>query len=246
MKKQKILTDHKRTGKRLVPPFVHMIGPLQEVSWIKTVIPEILWIGLIQTFHGHRKGVDLITSIARSARAIWPNAQSRIFGATSAYKELSEKAWEQLRERLVETGELFLIQEALRPLAVYYPESPFINLFSSSPGEQSAKYLQIVKQHVEGMYDRTDYATTMVQATFVWLAFDADVLKVFQGLALAKFPQIEEYPKTELSQQFAASVRVTVNMFFGSKEHYPGPYPWPSYFWNRGLAIDQCEFAYGN
>jgi hypothetical protein len=54
--RHQVLADHKRRGKTLLAPFNHMIGPLREVSWVRSIIPEILWIGLIQFQHGHRRG----------------------------------------------------------------------------------------------------------------------------------------------------------------------------------------------
>ncbi|WP_079538464.1 hypothetical protein [Bradyrhizobium lablabi] len=80
----------------------------------------------------------------------------------------------------------------------------------------------------------------MVQATAVWLAFDADILKVTADLSLARFPEIQDYPDTEISQKIGASIRGGLNMFFGSQIHYANA-PWPDYFWNRGLAIEPCE-----
>lgn len=85
----------------------------------------------------------------------------------------------------------------------------------------------------------------MVQATATWLAFDADVLKVAAGLALANFPEIDQYPDTEVSRRVAASIRSTLNVLFGSEIHFGGSSDWPHQFWNRGLALETCEFTHG-
>ena len=80
----------------------------------------------------------------------------------------------------------------------------------------------------------------MVQATAIWLAFDADLLKVSADLSLAQFPEIEHYPDTDLSKQIGASIRAGLNVFFRSEMHQADN-KWPDYFWNRGLAIEPCE-----
>jgi hypothetical protein len=67
---RRILADHKKRGKTLVPPLLHYFGSLEEVSWVSTIIPEISWLGLIQYQHGHRRGVELITAMARAARGM--------------------------------------------------------------------------------------------------------------------------------------------------------------------------------
>jgi hypothetical protein len=237
--KRKLLSDHKRVGKRLVPPLVHMLpGPMNEVSWVKTIIPEMCWLGLVQMRHGHRDGVELITAVARSARTVHPNRESLVFGAISNYAQLSLVEWQQMRDRLLEDGELFPVQEALRPLVVLYPECPLRNLFQSSPGEPIPDYLETMKQLLELMFLRRERDPMMFQATFVCLAFDAGTLSVAKGLALAEFPKIQDYPDTELSLRIGASIRSTLNMMFGKRY----PQPWSAYFWNRGLQLDECEF----
>jgi hypothetical protein len=236
---RKPLSDHKRIGKRLVPPLVHMLsGPMDEVSWVKTIMPEICWLGLIQMRHGHKDGVGHITAVARSARTVHANCQNSVFGAISSYVQLSQVEWQQMRERLLEDGELLPIQEALRPLVVLYPECPLRNLFQSSPGESIPDYLETMKRLLKSMFLRRERDPMMFQATLVYLAFDAGTLKVAKGLPLAEFPKIQDYPDTELSRRIGGSVRATLNMMFGSGY----PQPWSAYFWNRGLQLDECEF----
>ncbi len=64
MKKQEILQDHKRKGKTFIPPLMHRIGPFKETNWAKTMIPELLWIALIQDCYGYHGGVELIISLS--------------------------------------------------------------------------------------------------------------------------------------------------------------------------------------
>ena len=85
----------------------------------------------------------------------------------------------------------------------------------------------------------------MIQATAIWLGFDAGKLKVSEGLALAEFPEIERYPDTELSRRVGSGVRASLNMLIGAGQRQSIGESWPSYFWNRGLTIDGCEFADG-
>jgi len=81
----------------------------------------------------------------------------------------------------------------------------------------------------------------LVQATAVWIAFDSDKLKVASHLALADFPKIEEYPKTERSLQVAASIRAVLNPMFSDTKWMASDTDWPIAFWNRGLEVEPCE-----
>ncbi len=85
----------------------------------------------------------------------------------------------------------------------------------------------------------------MVQATVLLLMFDADAFKVNEGSVLSKFVEIERYPNTELSREVGSMIRATLNGLFGQDNFRIKNSTWPQYFWNRGLAIDGCDFGDG-
>ncbi len=176
--KRPILDDHKKVGKIFIAPMNYMIGPIRDVSWVKLMIPELLWIGLIQFKHGHRRGVELITSMARSTREICPEAGTKIFHTVSSYSQLSSPQQNELRTALAKRGDLFVVQESLSPLLTWYPDCPLGFLLKGRLDEPSDTARQLVKNTVSEMYRRSDRDPMMVQATAIWLAFDADVLKV--------------------------------------------------------------------
>lgn len=243
MKKQKILHDHKRKGKTFIPPLMHSIGPFKETIWAKTMLPELLWIALIQDYYGYREGVELITSLSQIAHKCSPSVKKRVFATINSLGVLTADEQSCIQSNLADSGELIKIQEALIPLIVFYPECPLRFLFSGKPDlpGKEAQVLEQFKSLVRRMYDKTSKNTMMVQATAIWLAFDSGALKVKKGLALASFPEIEKYPHTELSKKVAAMIRATMHMFFG-EPFYSEPANWPSYFWNQGLKIDPCYF----
>lgn len=243
MTRKKVLQDHKRHGKTFIPPFRYMLGPLREISWVRTMLPELLWIALIQDYHGLHEGVALITTFTRIARECSSSEKKNIFATVSALGEITKGEKSCLQSELAASGDLFEIQKALLPLITLYPKCPLGFLYSvkpSSSGEEKQN-LERLKNLVGGMYNKTSRDTMMVQATATWLAFDSGVLKVFEGLALANFPEIEKYPYTELSEKVAASICSSIYMFF-TEPHYPESSNWPKYFWNRGLEVDKCYF----
>lgn len=243
MKKQKILQDHKRKGKIFIPPLMHGIGPFKETNWLKTMIPELLWIALIQDCYGCREGVELITSLSRIAHKCSPSVKKRVFATINSLGALTSDEQSCIQSNLADSGELLKIQKALLPLIAFYPECPLRFLFQDKPdlSGKGVQYLKQLKFLIRRMYDKVSIDSVMVQATTIWLAFDSGALKVFEGLALASFPEIEKYPLTDLSKKVAASIRATMHMFF-SEPFYVEPANWPSYFWNQGLKIDPCYF----
>jgi hypothetical protein len=79
MTKKKILQDHKREGKKFIPPFIYKLGPFGGASWARTMLPELLWIALIQNYYGLHEGVEIITNMTRITRECSPSEKLQIF-----------------------------------------------------------------------------------------------------------------------------------------------------------------------
>lgn len=238
-----VLADHKKQGSRFVPPMLHMLpAPMKYTSWRTTELPEVVWISLLHRKHGDRRAADLITALGRSARKRAASPLSRIFGAVTHYASLSEAEWSAVRTDLGGNGDLLLIQEAIRPLVVLYPECPLRGLYFNPPTEPEEGDLYVMARTVGELFDQQLRSTVMTQASCIWLAFDADVLKVGAGQALAEFPQVQDYPETELSKRIASSIRATLHMFFNPPHYTETPARWVDYFWNRGVEISPCFY----
>jgi hypothetical protein len=204
------------------------------------MIPELLWIALVQELYGPHRGVEIITAFTRDVRASHTDRADTIWAAAGKFDAIPA---EELQDLVQLKGGTYGIdlRAALRPLAAWYPTHPLNALFARVELVSEDRDLKHVKTIVAGLYDRTSWAATMTQATAVWLAFDAERLKVAPDLAIAKFPKIEDYPNTELSRKIAASIRATLNMLFGEAGAMASGSTWPVAFWNRGLEIEPCE-----
>lgn len=232
-----VLKDHKRVGKVLVPPFVHLLGPTRDVSWIKSIMPELCWIALINAAHGDRRAVEMITALARAAR-LAAQSPNQAFASCTSYASLVGPRAETVRTSLAQSGHLAPLQTALIPLVGNYDGCAMGFLYESAPARGD---VAAVRSVLDAMFDRSERFSTMVQATAVWLMFDADILKVAEGLALASFPAIEDYPSTELSRKVGSGVRATLNMAFGDDGPLHAAPDWANSFWNQGLTMQPCE-----
>ena len=239
----KILAHHRRRGQRFISPFNELDAI--ELSWAVTMIPELVWIAVIQDSHGFSRGVELIRSIAKAAREIRPGRLSSTFAAVSSFGVFSETESERLRNTLADRGELRSVCEPLKPLISWYPECPLSCIFSKPSAASSADGLDRLKSVVAWMYYRAEREAMLVQATVLQLLLDADAFKVHEGSVLLKFVEIERYPSTELSREVGSMIRATLNGLFGQDSLRLNNSTWPQYFWNRGLAISDCDFGDG-
>lgn len=244
--KKRILSNHKKVKKKLIPPFLYKLGPLKEISWVKTILPELFWIAIVQDYHGRKRGVDLVLSLSKSSFDLQGDKKiKKLYGSTSSFLQLSIKSQDEVKELLNKDNQLTEITNALYPLVALYPKCPLRFLFDGIEiaENQSEKHIEYLKSVINELYDKTTVRAIFVQATFVYLAFQMDILKVVKNISLAKLPEVEKYPNTEISKKVAASVRSTVPAFF-NEHHYDINSWWPSYFWNRGFEISHCTFEY--
>lgn len=237
-KRTPVLGDHRRVKSKLVTPFNDAFGPMREVSWINVMIPELLWIALVQQAWGPRRGVEIITAFTRDVRASDPTRDRTIWAAAGKFAALPGGVLSGIVEGRPYRDDLCA---PLALLQAHYPNHPMRELVPSTTGGPWRQDLGSLKVLVGELFDRLSTNAIMVQATATWLAFDADRLKVSAGLALADFPRIEDYPHTEQSQRIAASIRATLNQMFGETDLMASGTDWPIAFWNRGLELEPCE-----
>jgi len=235
-----ILADHRRAKSRLITPFNDAFGPLREVSWVNTIIPELLWIALVQERFGLRRGIEIITAFTRDVRASQADRAGTVWAAAGKFDALPR---DQLLILLESKGRMYAIdlRAALLPLAAWYPAHPLNSIFEFPEPTSSRAEFNSMKAIISSLFDRSSKVATMTQATAIWLAFDAGRLKVAPHLALAQFPKIQDYPETELSQRIAALIRAALNGFFGETGFMASGSTWPTMFWNQGLKIEPCE-----
>lgn len=237
-----VLGDHKRVKSKLITPFNDMLGPTRDVSWINTMIPELLWIALLHDVVGDRRAVEIVTRFTRAARSYAAGFSDTVFAAAGKFSELPEGALPTIMASL-DIDCANAMRTALTPLAAWYPAHPLNAIHAISTPEPDRAMLEHLRRLVGGMYARSDRATMMPQATAIWLAFDSGRLKVAPDISLASFPKIEEYPTTELSQRIGASIRASLNQMFGEGQMMASDGRWPVAFWNHGLQLEPCELA---
>jgi hypothetical protein len=243
-KKAGVLADHRRAGKRFIPPFFQIPGTLFEVRWVDTILPELLWLGLLNDRYGLAQGAALAVSIARAALNSMGQERRIFFAATSAFTRLSDEQKARVVRSLELSGDLQSLKDGLTALSEFYPKCPLNFIFGSSPSTRpdgSKGNLSWLKDVLKTLFDRWDKPGTLVQANAVYMAFVSDMLKVAEGLSLANFPAVAEFPDTEESQRVASGCRAMVTTVFGDGPWYDKSASWPRYFWNRGLELDPCE-----
>jgi hypothetical protein len=236
------LSDHKKIGKRFIPPMLQL-GKWYEVSWVNFIIPELLWLGLLNEYLGLSKGAALGLSLAKIAISEINQSTLKWFAPISAYIELNDKQQEEVINKIKTSNDIELIKMPLTPLVYFYPKCPLNFLFEGKTPiiDDNETILRKYKTFISDFYDRTSIISTFAQANAMYIAFITGLIKASKGTSLANFPEIEKYPNTDESKIVASAIRAAINGQFGMEHFYKKSF-WPDYFWNRGLELEACYF----
>lgn len=246
--KRRVLADHARQGRRLVPPLAQF--PLSYVSWNRDLLPDLLWIALLIDTYGPRRGVELTLKLVEAAETVRPapddeKQDEAVFGWTplliDCYSSVSAEGLVRIVDRLdVATREA--VQAALLPLVAMYSGCPLEFLIGAEwrntqhvePAEAVAQLARVMRD----AQDRRGKLATWVQGACVYCAAVSGRLTFSADSAMNDFPAIQDYPDTEKSRMMASLARASVNAFLGRSSESN----WPKYFWNHGYDISVCEY----
>jgi len=235
--KSKVLGDHKRVGTRFVPPLLQTLN-LESVTWVDQILPEILWIGLLQSRLGTARGTETALRLAQAASKVGDSLH--LYALTSSYSSLTAEQRAHVLGQTRAAGLLADLMEGLWPLIRFYPQCPlsFVSDGSVQIVHDPATGLDEFKSVLLSLFDRSGVPATLMQASAVYLGFRTGKLFVMEGLSISNLAPIEQYPHTEESRRVAAGVRASTTALCGPERVDP---TWSRLFWNRGLELEKCE-----
>lgn len=233
-KNNKILEDHKRQGKKLVPPLLLAIGE-GNFSYVKNGIPEVIWIALLNKKLGLAFGAQLAQAFAKSIYEL--KISDEIPYNISWFNKLSDQNVHSIQTKLRNEHLYDELNSALIDLLNTHPECPLNRIFEGS--KMTSENVETLKTTLVEVYDKRSKGATLTLANAIAILNTCGVLRVTKSSELPNPNCILDYPNTEDSIRLAAFVRATSNAML-SEMHIPNGELWTSYFWNRNLEIEPC------
>ena len=128
--KNKILGDHKKVGKTLLPPLLHGLGNISHTHYDRDTLPELVWLALIENMHGLQIAADVAGKIGQYVKDSSSNCR---FIDLSEMRDVTISEWIKLRTYLETHGSLGIFLSAIQDFIVLYPECPLASLFEKPP-----------------------------------------------------------------------------------------------------------------
>lgn len=232
MKKKPILENHKKEGKKLIPPLLSF--NMQPRSYIQDSIPEIIWIAVIIKKEGLELGTNLGVEFVKIVNSCIVKDKLPYF--TSWYSSLSDDEVKIVIKKLKENNIYDVMKKDLQDFLNVYTESPFSKIFKSE--RQTKANVNFIKSIINELFDKRSWLSTFSLGNIMYFIHTLGKLHVVENSPLAEFPKLVDYPNTEISKMIASSVRATSNILLSSEKLKNEK--WISEFWNQGFKLEPC------
>lgn len=239
--KNKLLSDHKRTGKVFSPPLL-TIGTFVETAWLDFGIPEFIWINILCEECGTDEGSMLFLEFTKITDKFFSSKISNGTAPTfiSSYSILSENDKSEIINELKKKAILPRLKYGLTPFLTLYPMCP-LNFILGGTIDNNNEYLTKYKEYLGKLEDKTSFESTLVMANVINFLNHLDRLKIAEGNNLPEFKEVLDYPKTENSKHIASFLRSTISMCFNKEWDYNRENEWIKYFWNQSFRLEPLK-----
>ncbi len=238
---EKILKDHIKKKGVFIAPFNYQLTKLEEVSWVNTIIPELIWIALLIQMNGERDGINIASQLCKICSEVKETDKFPFYGNMSLFYTHNEEQKKTILEKM-DYMQKKILSESLESLFVLYPENPLLYLNTTEQKKDVNDETKIISETIKEMFDKTSRLAIETQAALMYFGFESGRFHVTEKSVLSNFPEIQHYPDTELSKIIAAVIRSSTPIFIAEQLKITGN-KWSFYFWNRGLEISECDFG---
>lgn len=241
-KKKKVLEGHKKVGSKFVPPMMQ-IPNWKEISYINQILPEIVWMGLINDLFGYREGIELCSNFATKAYELKETDSHVNLAIASNFNRLTAENKQALVTELEKASELSKYRNALSPLIALYDDFPLAFIGKAEDGPDKSDLVERMKKCIERHIDKYDTPALIIQANVVYIRSSTGGLHIASHIEMPDLNALMKSPDSEEAQRAGSFVRTTAMQEFMPMGE-PRIGDWSKSFWNQGYKIDKCDFSW--
>ncbi|MEW6181495.1 MAG: hypothetical protein AB1522_16435 [Chloroflexota bacterium] len=237
--KRQILAGHKRIGKRFVPPMMQI--PMRvDTSYANDMLPELIWIGLINERVGYVRGAKIIEKVFLAVDALKEKAQEGNYALMSSFNKLTNDQKTAITETLRKEGVLDIIQNSIAPLVLLYDDCPLTFLGPPTNTYSQEDLTSIIKLCVGKTIDRYDTPGIVLYGAMLLARLVTKTIKFPADMDLPDFNSVIDSPGSEEAKRAAGFMRANGLAEFGMMKVGNA---WAKHFWDKSFELSPCEFA---
>ncbi len=248
-KKKKILQGYKKTGSKFVSP-MNSLPNMKSMSYVDFILPELIWIGLINDNLGYIKGARLLEIVFITINEIIGNevTEEKIhntdngtyenFAYISSFKKLDTDQKKQLQSSFAEKDVLKQLQNYLAPLVLLYDDFPMN--FIGSPNEiiEEEDLIERISISVGKHRDKYDTPGIILHGSALLSSLVTQKICLPRDMDLPDFNAVVFAPDSDEAKRAAGFMRANVLGEFGMLEIKD---QWAKYFWKRSYDLRPCK-----
>jgi hypothetical protein len=236
---KKILAGHKRVGKRFVPPIMQLPMTVG-TSYVNDMLPELIWIGLINERVGYVRGARIIEKVFLAVDARKEKGQEGNYALMSSFNKLTTDQKTAIAQALREEGVLDIIQNSIAPLVLLYDDCPLNFLGPPTNTSSQEDLISIIKLCVGKTIDRYDTPGIVLYGAMLLARLVTRKIKFSADMDLPDFNSVIDSPGSEEAKRAAGFMRANALAEFGMMK---AGNAWAKHFWDKNFELSPCEFA---
>lgn len=234
-----LLEGHKRVGKRFIPP-MKQIPMMTETSYVDDMLPELIWIGLINDRIGYAPGARVIEKVFLAVDALKTEGQEGNYALMSSFNKLTSKQKIEIVSSLRNEGVLELIQNAISPLVLLYDECPLLFMGPPVTPYSEEDLVSIIKKCVKKTIDRYETPAIVLYGAMLLSRLVTKSISFPSNMDLPDFNSVINSPGSEEAKRAAGFMRANGLAEFGMLKLQK---TWAKHFWDRNYELSPCEFT---
>lgn len=239
---KKVLSDHKRKGKRFIPPILQLETKVNtEIRW-KYWIPEFIWLSMIIHNRGMLKSIKFIERVTELLNNT-DTKKLKWFMPLSYYDRLNSEKKQYIKEILTKNDILNSLKDDLYFLNLFYNDFPLKFLFSGNELNENFIKLDQYKIIISELYNKNSVISVNTLFLTIHSFTYYNKINVYKGFELPDLNSIFTYPDSEDSRILASFIRSTIPFIYDNYRNEINDsttVPWVKSFWDQNFLNENC------
>lgn len=238
-KKKQILAGHKKIGKCFVPPMMQL-PKLVNTCYVDDMLPELIWIGLINERFGYIRGARIIEKVFITVEKYKENGQEGNYALMSCFNKLNCDQKIAIADSLRKEQVLETIQNSIAPLVILYDNCPLI--FFGPPVHIYSRddLIMLLKKCISKTINRYDTPAIVLFGAMLIARLVTNTVSLSPNIDLPDLNSVINSPDSEEAKISAGFMRASGLAEFGMMKIEK---VWAKHFWNKNFELSACEFA---
>ncbi|CDZ79487.1 hypothetical protein BN59_03805 [Legionella massiliensis] len=239
MNKKTILQDHKKKGRKLIPPIMQLEN-IHEYSFIDNTLPSLIWMSALILRAEEKEAVNKIIDFIKICDETINNGEH--FAFLSSFYKLDKNQKKIILKKIDEETVVFF-QNHLAHHYYFFEESyPLDFIFNATPDLLKEKALQKLMDDVNSLLDRFSQHSTIVQTTAYVSLLITGKVKISNNIIFPNPDIIFTSPASDEAKRVSSHVRAALNVIpnFNISDDDKADNEWANLFWKKAFKLKGC------